>query len=151
MKSSLRNEETVINQTFIMDKPFIILVDDNELINNSNKKLLSDFIKENNLNYNIILGTDGLDIIKLVLKYENKYNLIKFIITDENMDYYNGTEAIAFIRKFEKVKKLKNTIILTLTCHEDVHMINYIKKLGADNVLSKPLSKQLLKLYLIEH
>ena len=32
MKSSKINEEMVMNQTFIIDRPLIILVDDNELM-----------------------------------------------------------------------------------------------------------------------
>ena len=151
-KISSDDEDSILNNTLnsFFEKPIIILVDDNDIINQSNKKILSEFLKENNLIYELIMGNDGLDIIKLVLKYENKYNLIKFIITDENMDYYQGTEAIAFIRKFEKIKKLINTKIISLTCHEDVNIINNIIKIGANSVLSKPLTKNMLRLCLLK-
>ena len=42
------------------------------------------------------------------------------------MDYFNGSEAIKFIRKFENLKSHKNTKIISLTCHEDLKIIDFI-------------------------
>ena len=79
-----------------------------------------------------------------------KYDLIKCIITDENMEYFNGSDAIKFIRKLEKVKKFKATQILSLTCHEEKDIVNFIFGSGANMVISKPLSKILIKNKLME-
>lgn len=90
---------------------------------------------------------DGLDIIRFFLNYEKK-NLIKLIITDENMDYFNGSEAIKFIRKIEKLKNLPRINIISLSCHEDNLMTGMIIDSGADLILSKPLSRELLKSFM---
>ena len=122
-------------------KPIVIIVDDNELINYSNKKIISQILIEFKLDYDIILGNDGLDIIKLILNYENKYNLIKCIFTDENMDFFNGSEAINFARKYENLKHFKRTKIISMTCHEGNVFQGLILKSGADFVVTKPISK----------
>ena len=127
------------------DKPVVMIIDDNTIINNANKKILSNILKENNLNYKIIDGADGLDIIKVILKFEKKYDLIKFIITDENMNFFSGTEAIEFVRKFERATKKTKIKIIYITAHEDVNIVNKILTAGGDIVLSKPLTHNALK------
>jgi len=128
-----------------VDKPIILIVDDNEIINNSTRKLFEILIKEYNLNYQLVLGCDGLDIIKLALEYDKDYNsMIKGIFTDENMDFLKGTDGIKFIRKLEKIKNYQKTKIVSITCHEDSKITDYIIKIGADCVVSKPLTKNIL-------
>ena len=56
--------------------------------------------KEKQLDYEIIQCTDGMDILKFILD-ENIFDHIKIIITDENMEYLNGSEAIKIIRMIE--------------------------------------------------
>jgi len=120
-------------------------VDDNEIINNSNKKIFETLIKDLQLNYNVVLGSDGLDIIKIALRHEKNYNqIVKAIFTDENMDYFNGSDAIRFIRNLEKTKNYQKTKIVSMTCHEDNKIIENIIKIGADCVMSKPLTKNML-------
>ena len=75
LKSKFHNIKSSINQsTRSCNIPTIMLVDDNEIINQSNKNLITEILKENKLNYLITLGTDGLDIIRLVLNYEFNYS-----------------------------------------------------------------------------
>jgi DNA-binding NarL/FixJ family response regulator len=62
------------------------------------------------------------------------------IITDENMEFLNGSEAIKVIRSIENRKKCEKKLIISLTCHEDFAIIDSINKAGADYILSKPLS-----------
>jgi len=93
----------------------------------------------------IYLGSDGLDIIKTVLNHDKNYNsIIKCIFTDENMEYFMGSEAIKFVRRFEEVKHYQKTKIISMTCHEDNKITDHIIKAGADLVISKPLTKNIL-------
>ena len=108
------------------------------------KKILSIFLKENNLEMEILTGYDGMDIIKYVLNEENNLHNLKCIITDENMDFLNGSEAIKLIRNLERRNRIKHVNIISITCHEDTDIINYILDSGADGVLSKPLTKNSL-------
>ncbi len=122
----------------------ILVIDDNDIINMSNKKIFETVIRENNLNLMIYLGSDGLDIIKTTLRYEKNYNsIIKGIFTDENMDYFSGSEAIKFVRKFEQVKNYKKSKIISMTCHEDNKITDHIIKAGADLIMSKPITKNI--------
>jgi len=61
------------------------------------------------------------------------------------MDYLNGSEAIMFIRKIEKLKRKKAISIVSLTCNEDNNSGEIIIKAGADFILNKPLSKQTIR------
>ncbi len=93
----------------------------------------------------IYLGSDGLDIIKTVLNHDKNYNsIIKCIFTDENMEYFSGSEAIKFIRNLERIKNYQKAKIVSITCHEDSKIADYIIKAGADFVISKPLTKNIL-------
>ena len=67
------------------------------------------------------------------------------MITDENMDYLNGSEAIKIIRNIEKRRNKKAINIISLTCNEDNRVGQIIFKAGADFILNKPLSKQSIK------
>ena len=87
---------------------------------------------------------DGFDIIQLYLQDQIERN-IKLIITDENMDYFNGSEAIKFIKNFEKLKNIDSLYIVSLSGNEDPNMKEYLKKCGATTCLDKPFSKNNFK------
>lgn len=127
----------------------MLLADDNEVINTSNKKVIAEILKEKKYEYEIVLLNDGLDIIRFALNLQKHYGLIKFIITDENMDYFNGSEAIKFLRKLEYVKSYKKVQIFSLTCHENNQITNTIFDSGADHVLIKPISKEVIKNFIV--
>ena len=67
------------------------------------------------------------------------------MITDENMDYLNGSEAIKIIRNIGKRRNKKPINTISLTCNEDNLVGQIILKAGADFILNKPLSKQSIK------
>lgn len=143
-----RNSNININNIIknnIGEKPIFILADDCDIILESAKKMLQKVLQENNLDYNIVQASDGLDIIKIIMAYESSYHLIKGLITDENMEYFNGSDAIKFIRKFEKINKKEHINIISLTSQEDIKLVNHLLKDGADKVISKPITISLLR------
>lgn len=121
-----------------------MLADDNHIINDSNKRIVNGICKEKQLDLEIICCSDGMDILKFILD-EKIFGDVKLIITDENMEFLNGSEAVKIVRTIEERKKNKRKFIISLTCHEDISMINYIKECGADMVVSKPLNKNKIK------
>ncbi len=80
-----------------------------------------------------------MDILKYVCN-ENLFDNIKMIITDENMEFLNGSEAIKVLRIIEERKKCNKKFIISLTCHENNEIIDNINICGADVVISKPIS-----------
>ena len=122
----------------------ILVVDDSKYILDAMRNLIKNIMSKAKCDLEIITGSDGVDIIKNVIDDQAKGNLIKCIITDENMEYINGTEAIRLLRSLEKQNKIRHFTIISATSEEDVQSINYIKEAGADLVMSKPLSRHAL-------
>ncbi len=85
-----------------------------------------------------------MDILKYIMD-QKTFDRVCIIFTDENMEYLNGSEAIRMIRTIEKRKNKLRKFIISLTCHEDIGIINFIKDSGTDTVLKKPLTKNMLK------
>ena len=94
--------------------------------------------------YDIIEGTDGIDILKEIISDQANGNKIKLIITDENMEYMCGSSAISLVREFEKQNKIQKYFICSLTAFEDTETKKDIINKGADIVLSKPISAKVL-------
>ena len=93
------------------------------------------------MNFKIIEADDGVDIIKLVT-YDQKYgNRIKIIMTDENMEYLQGTKAISILRELESFGKIKSTFIVSVTAFSDDFTKNEIIQKGANLVIAKPFSQ----------
>lgn len=131
--------------TFEHDKdnknfPKILIVDDNQFIRESFKKIITDIQKEKKLNFTVIEGNDGIDILNHIIA-DQTYGLLKCVFTDENMEYLNGTEAIKIVRGLEKNNKISKNIIVSMTSYEDENSKSLILDSGADYILSKPYSK----------
>ncbi len=126
----------------ITRKGKILVVDDSKYILDAMKNLIQKIMKEVKCNLEVITGSDGVDIIKNVIDDQTNGNLIKCIITDENMEYINGSEAIRFLRGLERKNKIKHVKIISATSEEDMQSINYMKEAGAEFVVPKPLSRE---------
>ena len=113
------------------------------MINNCNKSIVNSILKSNKLDFDVIMCSDGVDILKLFLDDSLNY-LIKCILTDENMEYLCGSEAVRILRLIEERKKTKKINIITITCHEDESILSHIKDSGSDYVLTKPINKNVI-------
>lgn len=131
-KSKIKNNKT---------KKKILIVDDNQFINDSIKYVIDSIIKERNMDFEVIQCCDGIDMIKLVVEDQRDGCLIKCVLTDENMEYINGSEAIKILRNLEKNKKIKNLKLFSVSSEEDTNTLNMIKNIGTDHIISKPVSK----------
>ena len=73
-----------------------------------------------------------------VINYGDK---IKYVFTDENMEYMNGSEATRIIRNLEKDKKIKNFYIVSTTAFEDNYHKTRILNSGVNLIITKPCFK----------
>ena len=135
----------------VMEKPTndlvkkkILIVDDNRFINDSTNILLSRIINELKLNYEIVQLSDGVDIIKHVIDDQRNGHLIKCIITDENMEYINGSEAVKILRDLENRSVIMRVNVISLSSNNDFYTKEKMKKVGMDLTLEKPVSKSKL-------
>ena len=142
------NSSSFENRSFrILNKNFVLVVDDNHLINDANKNIVYKCFEKIGMKVKIILCSDGVDIVSHVLN-ENIRKNIKCVITDENMEYINGSEAIKFIRKLESKFYIHHIPCISVTSHEDKNIIDNIYASGANHVLSKPLNMSSLSFIL---
>ncbi len=129
----------------------ILVVDDNQFVVEATVTQLRKVLKEAGSDMEIIVGCDGSDIIHHIVQDQSKGNEIKLILTDENMEYLNGSDAIRIIRNLENRQKVKFVNIITITSNEDPYYIDEIKRAGAQIVLNKPLSKSVIARVLKEY
>jgi CheY-like chemotaxis protein len=115
----------------------IIVVDDDPLIRLSTINLLKSTMLNFKSNYEIIEGNDGIDIIDIVS--DETDNLIKLIVTDENMANIPGSVAI---RAISLIKTNNNIPVVSITAIEDKIGLKNIIDSGADMVLKKPVSRK---------
>lgn len=122
------------------NKRKILICDDSKVILDSLYKLLLAIptIKEK---FEILKGTDGISILNNVLEYQSN-NLLKLVISDENMELMNGSSALKLIKSMEKGQKIKlETKFVSLTAFEDANTKREIINSGFNEVLIKPASK----------
>jgi CheY-like chemotaxis protein len=117
------------------DKSKILVIDDDPLIRNNMLKLTRRMLRRYSLDYDIVEGSDGSDLIDLVM--DDAENLIKLIFTDENMTSVEGSDAIAAIKEIKQKNCIK---IVSITSLEDEISVMRILRCGADRVLRKPAS-----------
>ncbi len=122
----------------------ILIVDDNQIIRKSLKFLLEEIFKKKGIYYRILEGSDGIDILKKVIDDQKFQNSIKCILSDEKMEYFDGSRAISILRELERLNKIKNVNFVSVTSYDDNINKNYIKNSGADFVIQKPCSKSSL-------
>jgi PleD family two-component response regulator len=124
----------------------ILIVDDDPMTLSSIRSLITSYINRNGLNYEIIEGTDGSDLINHVVK--DKERRIRLILTDENMTQVEGSEAILAIKDIKESNDIK---VVSITSMDDVGSIERIKSCGADDVCAKPITKHMIECVLKFH
>jgi CheY-like chemotaxis protein len=95
------------------------------------------------MNYDVIQCYDGIDILNEVINDQKRIkSLIDLIITDENMDFINGTDAIALLRKLEHTKKIRVPHIVSSTT--EAYIEEKMEILKVYKIISKPVNKNSL-------
>ncbi len=122
----------------------ILIIEDNKFISDTIKSIIESIFREFNLDFEVIQGSDGVDMLKAVIEDQKEGNLIECVFTDENMEYMNGSEAIRILRDWEKSNKIKNRKLFSVSAQEDIESSRAIFACGADNVFGKPISKSTL-------
>lgn len=125
----------------------IIVADDSISIRKSTIKLLSS--NKNFKNFQFVECNDGIDILKVLMEEQVLNQSIDAVITDENMEYMCGSNAICFIRKMIDLNKFRKILIVSLTAFSDESTLKYIKSQGADLVLPKPITMSIIDTCLV--
>jgi len=148
----ITNFNFMIGSNLISNKKYkIVVVDDYKLVRENTISLINLLLTKMNIlpeSYEIIECSDGIDLLEIVKN--DVSNKIKLIITDENMEYLNGSEAVRIIRNLEHRRKIPNYQIISMTAFDDTETKKRIVDSGVNMVLSKPCTKSDLSNILIK-
>ncbi len=125
--------------------PKILIIDDDYLIRKSLRIIISEFLKKSGLIYQILEGSDGSEMIDLVMKDTD--NSVKLIFIDENMPSIEGSKAIS---KILEIKRNNGVKIISVTSLQDSNSIEKIINSGADVVVNKPAHRKVIENMLLE-
>ncbi len=107
----------------------ILIVDDDRLLQNSLKNILSD-------NYDLLIAGSGEEALCLLRK-----NPIDLVLLDIGLPGMDGIETLKQIRCMEK-----DLLIIMMTAYEDIKTVITSIKMGAHDYLVKPLDIEMLEL-----
>ena len=129
-----------LNEMKIESNLRILVIDDHKFVRDVIVKLVTSVFKTFNIdNFEILEGCDGIALLDFVTK--DKENAIKCILTDENMYYLNGSDAIRIIRKLEHSNKVNKYHIISITAFDDLGTKQNIMSSGVNEIISKPCTK----------
>ncbi len=101
---------------------------------NISKKLL--------IKTNIIEANDGLETIFLIYKAITLGIKISFIISDENMNFLNGTKSSVVLKEIYEKKKINDIPFYLLTANSNDFNNKYLKDNNIISIINKPLENE---------
>ena len=116
----------------------IIITDDEDLARKALIRVLKEAAKKLRMNINFIEASDGMELLYLVYENSIKNNIqIDGIISDQTMNYVNGSVCQQILCNCTNIKKLIPFFIVTAY---DVNA-TYFRNLNLEGIFSKPLRK----------
>eukprot|EP00340_Litonotus_pictus_P010482 CAMPEP_0170536728 /NCGR_PEP_ID=MMETSP0209-20121228/102304_1 /TAXON_ID=665100 ORGANISM="Litonotus pictus, Strain P1" /NCGR_SAMPLE_ID=MMETSP0209 /ASSEMBLY_ACC=CAM_ASM_000301 /LENGTH=1474 /DNA_ID=CAMNT_0010838123 /DNA_START=2584 /DNA_END=7008 /DNA_ORIENTATION=+ len=147
MVLTYKSPKEIIEDSKISDKPKILIVDDVSYCRSSVRNILKKILKDKNLDYELIEEDDGIGTINRVFKDRTfNNNKIRLIISDENMNFINGSESFSTLSSLESKGCFGNKVSkVILTAIEDPEALGNLQIKGnANAVYKKPANKIIL-------
>lgn len=131
---------------FKQNKQYIFIADDVNDIRKSIKNLVISIYKKNINKIEIIECSDGIEVVYNIYKLyqDNKVNFINCIITDQFMNFLNGTDIANILNKLVNDNKINKIPLIFCTAFQDNINISDIMSNKPDKILNKPVSKSCL-------
>jgi signal transduction histidine kinase/CheY-like chemotaxis protein len=132
-----------LNNSIQLDKQYkyILLVDDETVTRKSTKRVLDNYFSKI-AKLKILEASDGFECLYLYYITMKKGVKLNCIISDETMDYLNGTECARILQNIWNLKNMPKVPFYLLTAYECLD----IKDCGIDDMFTKPLSKRHLNI-----
>lgn len=138
------------NSGKVFGTPSILVVDDDFFCRKNLKNLIKKIVTNLNIGpMNVIKASDGLDTLNLIVLDQMKHNQIRLVISDENMNYCNGSDSFSLLTKMFLTEKLRKIPLWILTAlEEDNDLRVLMQKSGCELIMKKPVSKSSLEEHL---
>lgn len=118
----------------------VILVDDEHFTRKSTLRLINNFCKSKNLNINIVEVEDGISCLYNWYEHLKKGLEFSFILSDECMNYMNGSFCAKILGEIQKTKNIKPTPFYIVTAFENLNSTNFMDQHLINGVFTKPLN-----------
>jgi hypothetical protein len=125
---------------------YIIIVDDEEMARLANIRMICEL--NNNIQYkNLIIfeADDGIECLYFIYLSYLKGIRISFIISDETMNFLNGSYTLNIINSLVNKHVINNIPFYILTAYEDETTLKTLKESAPKDVYTKPMKKELLQ------
>jgi signal transduction histidine kinase len=133
------NFENSINNSYHsnVDYKYILLTDDEPMTRKSTIRLINKYFNNDlTIKLKILEASDGIECLYVYYQTKKKGIELSCIISDETMNYLNGTESAKILQNIYSVKNITGIPFYLLTAYEQFN----VKDCGIDDVFSKPLS-----------
>jgi CheY-like chemotaxis protein len=119
----------------------ILIVDDVSEIRHAVRNIIQSILKNRIHDYKIVEAADGIEFLYNVYFMIYQEREIVFAITDQMMNFMNGSDAINIINRLFSEMKIKEFPIFILTAFQDAYNRGIVSSSKANRVLQKPLDK----------
>lgn len=123
----------------------IIVVDDECLSRQSAVRLIKTQCFNKNKKAQIIEANDGIECLYITYLLLSKGMKISCILSDETMNYMNGSQCAKNIRKITNMKSMPDIPFYLITAYEDSHTLKSLGCQEINFIFSKPLLKSVIE------
>ncbi len=128
----------------------IIVTDDEIFTRQSSVRVLKSIASEMKININIIEAQDGVETIFIFYKCISQGVRISLIVSDENMNFMNGTKTYDVLCEILEKKNLNKINFNLLTALDNNAFENKYRSQEDFNIVSKPLTRDIARTILSE-
>ena len=119
----------------------VIIVDDDNNITDSIKRIVNNLSIKNNYTLKVKIFCDGMELLyDLYSGLKKNIFTNKVILCDEMMKYINGSEAYAMIVKYFEVV-LKSILFISISAFSDGAHKKKLGQMGVEHIYEKPITK----------
>jgi signal transduction histidine kinase len=117
------------------DTLVMILVDDDPIVRKSTLRLIKGYYSKQDIKCKVLEANDGIECLYIYYQLSKMDTHITCIISDESMEYVNGSKCADMLSQFYKEKGLQKVPFYLLTAYENFKVENMDAFFG---VFTKP-------------
>jgi signal transduction histidine kinase len=138
LRENLDIDNSIYNSNLsATDYKYILLVDDEPITRKSTMRFINKYFNNNlTTKLRILEASDGFECLYRYYQAKKEGIELSCIISDETMDYLNGTECAKILLNISSLKNITRVPFYLLTAYEKLN----VKDCGIEDVFSKPLS-----------